>query len=353
MTHSNAKLFNETGTAKLAEISENPAVYTEFLKFQGRIFKQNATVALEFFAQRPDVQFIANAKQWAAAGYRIKDGGEAIHFTDENGNRSDLFDFSQVEGSLAPRLWSINAENADEFKSALELEDNAPIIKSLIEQTVQKSSVIGCMEALGVPPQEFEQFKVTYFNAVQTIIAGRFEIGGNKFDITPNMTAFLSLDDTRKMHFLTMVANTAKSSLLKVEKVANEIATKNIQNQERGELNEKHETNVSTVGSTNTGAAEPNTGEPTAGDSASRTGERTDNVEDDNSRQSASLGDSSRRSGNDNALSGVQAEGSIGGAGVVQVQSDVGILQHEPHRTGTVDGRGIGVKLFHKLLKKR
>ncbi|MDR2570680.1 MAG: hypothetical protein LBD23_10360, partial [Oscillospiraceae bacterium] len=49
----------------------------------------------------------ANAKQWVAAGYRIKDGGEAIHFTDEHGNRNDLFDFSQVEGNLAPRLWTI------------------------------------------------------------------------------------------------------------------------------------------------------------------------------------------------------------------------------------------------------
>jgi hypothetical protein len=266
MAKSEVKLIHKTGAVKLTEMSENPAVYTEFLKFQGRIFKQSATVALEFFAQKPDVQFIASAKQWSAAGYRIKDGGEAIHFTDESGNQSDLFDFSQIEGDIAPRLWSINAENAEEFKTALGAEKDAPIIKSVMEQTVKKSSVIECMEALEIPPQEFETFAKSYFNAVQTIIAGRFEIGGNKFDITPNMTAFNALDDARKMHFLTMVANTAKTALLKVEKVANEIATKNIQNQERGELNEK--TNLSTVGSSDTGGAEQHTGEDVRGNSS-------------------------------------------------------------------------------------
>ena len=150
--HSEDKILSELSVAKLNEIAENPATYTEFLKFQGRVYKQNATVALEFFTQKPDVQFIANAKQWAAAGYKIKDGGEAIHFTDENGIKSDLFDFSQIEGNLAPRLWSINAENAAEFKTALGIAEDAPIIKSLIEQTVKKSSVIDCMKALEIPP---------------------------------------------------------------------------------------------------------------------------------------------------------------------------------------------------------
>ena len=156
MTNSESRLMTEIGSAKLREISANTALYADFLKFQGRIFKHSAMVALEFYAQaeaapsRPNVQFIANEKQWTAAGYKIKRGGEAIHFVDENGIKNDLFDFSQVEGNLAPRLWSINAENAGEFKSALGIEDNAPIIKSLIEQTIQKSSVIDCMERLGI-----------------------------------------------------------------------------------------------------------------------------------------------------------------------------------------------------------
>ena len=220
------------------------------------MFKQNAVVALEFFTQKPNVQFIANARQWVSAGYKIKDGGEALHFTDENGIRSDLFDFSQVEGDIAPRLWAINAENSSEFKSALGISGNAPIIKAVIEQTVKKSAVVDCMEALGIPPGVFEPFKKCYMSAVQTVVAGRFEVGGNKFSVTPDLGMFKKLSDNQRLHFLTMVSDAARTSLLKVEKIANEIATKNLQ-----ERTEKNETDLSTMGKAHTGGAEQSAGE--------------------------------------------------------------------------------------------
>jgi len=97
--------FSRAGTKKLREIAENTAVYTDFLKFQGRIFKHNAVTALEFFAQKPDSSFIATKRQWAAAGYEIKDGGDALCFIDENGEQRELYDFSQVEGDFAPAIW--------------------------------------------------------------------------------------------------------------------------------------------------------------------------------------------------------------------------------------------------------
>ena len=334
MENSEAKIMSSLGAAKLSEMSVNPAVYTDFLKFQGRIFKQPAPVALEFFAQRPDVTFIANAKQWVAAGYRIIDGSEAIHFTDENGKVNDLFDFSQVEGNLAPRLWTINAENANEFKSALGAEQDAPIIKSVMEQTVKKSSVIECMEALEISPQEFETFAKSYFNAVQTIVAGRFEIGGNKFALNPDMTAFTALDYTRKMHFLIMVSNAARASLLKVEKIANEINTKNLQ--ERNELNE--EINVSRVGKSHTGTAEQHAGERITADSEGEIGERSADVENDYSERTESLGDIGRGTGQPENLSGIQAEGRVGTDDLVQIQPDVGVLHHEFDGHGNIDG---------------
>ena len=74
------KKFSSMGAEKLGEMAKNPVFYTDFLKFQGRVFKQDTTVALEFFAQKPQAQFIASYNQWKAAGYRVKDGGEAIHF---------------------------------------------------------------------------------------------------------------------------------------------------------------------------------------------------------------------------------------------------------------------------------
>jgi N12 class adenine-specific DNA methylase len=334
MAISNVKTLSEMSAAKLKEMAENTAVYTDFLKFQGRVFKQNATVALEFFTQKPDVTFIANARQWAAAGYKIKDGGEAIHFTDENGIKNDLFDFSQVEGNIAPRLWTINSDNAREFKSALGIADDTPIIKAVIEQTVKNSQVTDCMEVLGVPPGVFERFKKSYVGTVQAIIAGRFEVGGNKFNVNPDVELFQALDDNRKMHFLAMVSDTARNSLLSVEKIANEITIKNLQ--ERNEKNEKND--VSTVGSTDTGAAEINTGEPTAGNTARGIREQADSVENDNQGQREVLGNSVGERENDETVSRIQAKGSVGNSDLVQVQSDVGILQHEPHRNGSIDG---------------
>ena len=333
MTHSQVKILSDLATAKLKKIAENNNVYTEFLKFQGRIFKQNATVALEFFTQKPDVQFIATAKQWTAAGYTIKDGGTAVHFTDENGIKTDLFDYSQVEGNFAPYLWSINAENAGEFKEAFGIADNAPLIKAVIEQTVRKASVIECMEALEVPPKDFESFKDTYFGAVQTIIAGRFEVGGNNFNITPDMTAFKALDNSKQIHFLAFVSDTARTSLLKVEKIANEIKTKNLI-----ERTEKNETNVSTMGSPITAGAEQRTGEPTSGNPTGGIGEQSAVIEDDNQGRAKVLGNPNQGTGEPENLSGIQAGERVGDTDVVQIQSDVGILQHESDGLRAVDG---------------
>jgi hypothetical protein len=68
MTKSDVRLFSDLGAAKLSEIAENSKAYTDFLKFQGRLFKQNTAVALEFYEQNPDVQFVATARQWAGQG---------------------------------------------------------------------------------------------------------------------------------------------------------------------------------------------------------------------------------------------------------------------------------------------
>ncbi|MDR2559262.1 MAG: hypothetical protein LBC86_06960 [Oscillospiraceae bacterium] len=226
----------------------------------GRVFKQNATVAIEFYAQNPHVKFIASAKQWNSAGYKIKDGGEAIHFVDNNGNHSDLFDLSQIEGGLAPKIWQINKESAEQVKSALGISEDDELIDGVIAQTIDTSQITDCMAALDIPPNVFEPFKEAYMGAVQTIIAGRFEIGGNVFNINPDLSVIEALDDSRKMHFLTLVADTARQSLLAVEKIANEISTQI--SQERIEKND-----LQRMGSSDNRATGQDTGQPTSDNS--------------------------------------------------------------------------------------
>ena len=70
--------YSDAGAKKLRQMAENAAVLTEFLRFQGRVFKHPASVALEFFTQKPDATFIATAAQWEKAGFTVTAGSDAI-----------------------------------------------------------------------------------------------------------------------------------------------------------------------------------------------------------------------------------------------------------------------------------
>ena len=56
--------YSDAGAKKLRSMAENAALLTDFLRFQGRVFKHPASIALEFFTQKPDATFIATAAQW-------------------------------------------------------------------------------------------------------------------------------------------------------------------------------------------------------------------------------------------------------------------------------------------------
>ena len=52
--------FSAAGEAKLESMAGNVFIYEEFLRYQGRIFKQPVSVGLEFYTQRPNARFIGN-----------------------------------------------------------------------------------------------------------------------------------------------------------------------------------------------------------------------------------------------------------------------------------------------------
>ena len=89
--------YSDAGAQMLRKMSENATLLTDFLRFQGRVFKHPASIALEFFTQKPDAAFIATAAQWEKAGFTLTPGSEAIRFFDEHGKTIEMFDFSQCE----------------------------------------------------------------------------------------------------------------------------------------------------------------------------------------------------------------------------------------------------------------
>lgn len=236
--------FSEVGRKKLHEMSENSTVFTQFLKFLGRVFKHNTNVALEFFAQKPDTLFIATQKQWENSGRKVAVDSEAISFTDRNGKTIDYFDFSQLEKSAPPPIWTINAENAAQVKSELGLNKDKSIISGLIENTVNPSNITECMNALKIPPNEYNKFGQAFMNNIQLVIAGRLEIGGNNFMIKPdNYVLNMLKDDNQKLFFLTYISKMARNCLMKVEKAMQKISAAKI-NEKADNEEKKVDTNT-------------------------------------------------------------------------------------------------------------
>ena len=103
--------YSDAGAQMLRKMSENATLLTDFLRFQGRVFKHPASIALEFFTQKPDAAFIATAAQWEKAGFTLTPGSEAIRFFDEHGKTIEMFDFSQCEEEAPPMIWAVTNQN--------------------------------------------------------------------------------------------------------------------------------------------------------------------------------------------------------------------------------------------------
>ena len=99
--------YSDAGAKKLRSMAENAALLTDFLRFQGRVFKHPASIALEFFTQKPYATFIATAAQWEKAGFTVTPGSDAIKFFDEHGKTIEMYDFSQCEEEVPPMIWAV------------------------------------------------------------------------------------------------------------------------------------------------------------------------------------------------------------------------------------------------------
>ena len=324
------KNFSSSGAEKLREMTSDEKLYTEFLKFQGRVFKHNASVALEFFTQRPETKFIATQEQWEKTNRTIAQGSEAIRFVDSNGKITDFYDFSQLEKTTLPYQWTINKNNANAIKKQLGIPEKTPLISGVINSTINPTDITACMSALGVPPKDYSTFSKSYVKAIQIVIAGRLEVGGNNFNIPSDLTALKMLKtESQKLAFLTYVANTARKSLMKIEN-----AVKNVIAEERNEKNELHE-----MENADTTRTEERSGRRTSDNTAGNVEEQSDTGKSRENGRSFGLGDDTESTGRQEhkVVSGVQNENSERSGILVQVQPDMRTVQPESDGLRTVD----------------
>ena len=102
--------YSQLGEQTINRMSKDDVEYINFLKYFGRVFKHPVSVALEFYVNKPEAQFIASVNQWKRAGYQVNPASTGIQFLDQKGNEVTLYDFEDVIGDYPPQTLDYNEQ---------------------------------------------------------------------------------------------------------------------------------------------------------------------------------------------------------------------------------------------------
>lgn len=309
---------------KLESMAANVFIYEEFLRFQGRVFKQPVSVGLEFYTQRPNARFIGTEKQWRNAKYTIALGSSAIRFIDDNGGQHDYYDLSQTNQKRPPKLWTMNKKYSDLVRNELGLPKDGNLITQLVNRYMPDSRISDCMRAMEIPIAERAEFGKALKMATSSIIAGRFEIGGNKISLRNSVEVFKSLENNKaRLTFLTAATLAARQALMNVETII-----RNNSIQERNERND----GLREMADTDRRRTAERSGRRTAGNSVGDAAQRYSRSSNDSEERGTDVAayTGSRRAGEQGAAAGVQIRGAGRGNDLVQAQSSQRNVQHEP-----------------------
>ncbi len=289
--------YSQLGEQTIRRITTDDAEYMRFLKFFGRVFKHPVSVALEFYVNRPEAQFIASGAQWKKAGFQVNPASKGIQFLDEKGNEITLYDFDDVIGDYPPKRWTITNKNVDVIRERLELPKDEPIFSALDSTSasaIDDLSLIQELELNDLSNEEMVRFRNSYHNMIQLMIAGRLEINGARYNVQPDRTALeFCKSDEQKLILLTTAASSARKALLSVEYAFNTIRTE-IQIRKEAEKND-----LRTVENTQRGTENASSRNGISADIQESAGERTDRVSAGEEGRSARLEDSSESRGTD------------------------------------------------------
>lgn len=231
--------FSQAGAEKLREMAGNNELFTEYLKFHGRMFKHTPSVTLEFFVQHPESRFVATQSQWEKVGNPVIPESEGIRFRDSKGGVVELYDITQCENQQEPYQWRMTPDSETVVRQELGLPDDRSLLNGLVQRVREPEMIIETMKRLGFPPQERSAFEMQFNLAVGAILAGRLEIGGSAFTVPVDASVLSRMNDMQRLGFITMAAVTAKRALMPVEQVITErrkeqSAERMVQNEVRG-----------------------------------------------------------------------------------------------------------------------
>jgi len=325
-------ILTKSSIATLEKMNNDSQLYTDFLKFQGRLFKHNITAALEFFVQNPNAEFVATLEQWNKAGFTVSPNQDSMLLL-VNNQVVDYYDYTQTNEQRKPVVWTVHSGNVEEIKNKLSL-NNQSLINGLINQTLKNSDVINCMQKLNIPESEYLKFRSAFVNAMQITMAGRLEMGGNQFHYNADLSALNLLPTSQhKLYFFSYVSSYARQALLKIETIMKENAMT-----ERNEENDLRSMEQSDSIRKGNNSRERTTDNPTRA-----TSERSNLIKDDSSQRSTDLADSTENQQHRNRTSstGIQSQETQRRNSDIQVESTDSNVQHESQRSELTE-RGNG-----------
>ena len=329
--------YSDAGAIMLRNMANDAKILTEFLRFQGRVFKHPASVALEFFTQKPDATFIATAAQWEKAGFTVTAGSDAIKFFDEHGKTIEMYDFSQCEEEAPPMIWAVTNQNLAAVKEGMGIPADSRLLDGLVAKSVDSEMIVNAMRMLNVPPQNHAAFRQSMVSSVAQIIAGRLSVNGGNFRLATDNTAFKSLKTTeQRMIYLAITGKAAREVLRQIESIVTETSVQAMLAEQEAKNAE-----LRRMAEAQRGREDESDGRGNAADSEGDAVESPDRGESGEEKRSDRLesdtGDHGRLE--DEVVRGVQDERSERNPDVVPVQSDERDIRNAD-RSRTVDRTG-------------
>lgn len=232
-------LFQSAGEKALSAMAKDIDLYEKFLKYHGRMFQFPLSAALSCFIQQPEaLGEIKRIDEQRIIDNPVQLGSLSLCFyvTDRQHAKEQLvqpYDFSQRIDEKLSDQWKMSKEGEAAVRSVLEFPEKGDLPGLLVNDVYSSEEVQDALrelvEELDIPEEYDNAVKSTFIFSVRTMIVGRLEIGGNKYknSVSNSIYKRAGLDPEQQFEFMWLIAETAKKSLEKVERIVTRLERRN------------------------------------------------------------------------------------------------------------------------------
>jgi len=206
--------------------------FQEYLKFSGKLFKYSFANSAMIFQQKPDAQMVAELKTWNKFGRYVNTGTKSITVFDENGKLRHLFNSGDTNGlKKIPNQWHLNNDFSDELLNELNneydlqhknIEDSFSFLVGInTSDNLQRLNEL--LEPIGLSTEECNLLEKLFVSATKVMVNSRCDLDGSfgletQTDLSAHALLSSKMTKEQFTDFCTIINETAKTSLLEIEK---------------------------------------------------------------------------------------------------------------------------------------